>query len=309
MRDYNFGNFIFELRTEKGLSQSQLGEMLGVTNKAVSKWENGTAKPNTSLYPKISEILGVSVEEIFAGKRLDKNDDTLRLHTFLQSLKIRYARLTSLFFALIIILPFLITEYTAASQILQWENEDVLAAGAAILLSCLIISIVCLIIYKSNFKHIPIQYDIGNNMKKASIIVKGFTVTLVILLTEIIASPIVCSLVAEASPNTHVFWVITLSLILAFILTLGIWCYFARLKGLLKISYGSVSKGHKLSFSKLPVFIKIALCLEALLVPIKLNLDFFQRENSPIKFAVSILFWAILIIINIYNLSNSKKNK
>ena len=109
MRDYNFGNFIFELRTEKGLSQSQLGEMLGVTNKAVSKWENGTAKPNTSLYPKISEILGVSVEEIFAGKRLDKNDDALRLHTFLQSLKIRYARLTSLFFALIIILPFLIT--------------------------------------------------------------------------------------------------------------------------------------------------------------------------------------------------------
>ena len=43
MNDYAFGNFLFDLRTEKGFSQAQLGEMLGVTNKAVSKWENGVS--------------------------------------------------------------------------------------------------------------------------------------------------------------------------------------------------------------------------------------------------------------------------
>lgn len=40
MNDYTFGNFVYTLRTGKNMSQSELGSMLGVTNKAVSKWEN-----------------------------------------------------------------------------------------------------------------------------------------------------------------------------------------------------------------------------------------------------------------------------
>ena len=73
MYDYTFGNFLYSLRNEKGLSQAQLGELLGVTNKAVSKWENGSAKPNTILIPRIAEIFGVTVEELFACKRLKKD--------------------------------------------------------------------------------------------------------------------------------------------------------------------------------------------------------------------------------------------
>ena len=75
MNDYTFGNFLCSLRTEKGLSQAQLGEMLGVTNKAVSKWENGSAKPNTNLLSRLAEILGVTVEELFASKRIEKNSE------------------------------------------------------------------------------------------------------------------------------------------------------------------------------------------------------------------------------------------
>ena len=41
MNDYRFGNQIYELRRRAELSQTQLAGMLGVTNKAVSKWENG----------------------------------------------------------------------------------------------------------------------------------------------------------------------------------------------------------------------------------------------------------------------------
>lgn len=41
MNDYTFGNKILELRTQRNLSQTELAEMLGVTNKAVSKWETG----------------------------------------------------------------------------------------------------------------------------------------------------------------------------------------------------------------------------------------------------------------------------
>ena len=87
MNDYTFGNFLCSLRTEKGLSQSQLGEMLGVTNKAVSKWENGVAKPNTSLLPKIAEIFDITVEELFASRRIERNDELERIKIMLSKQK------------------------------------------------------------------------------------------------------------------------------------------------------------------------------------------------------------------------------
>lgn len=66
---YITGNFIFELRKEKKISQAQLGLMLGVTNKAVSKWENGDNKPEVKMLYKIANVLGVSVDELLHGKR------------------------------------------------------------------------------------------------------------------------------------------------------------------------------------------------------------------------------------------------
>ena len=51
MNDYTFGNYIFEQRRKRGLSQTELADLLGVTNKAVSKWENGRAKPTGGPLP------------------------------------------------------------------------------------------------------------------------------------------------------------------------------------------------------------------------------------------------------------------
>lgn len=64
MRDYSFGNFISALRTKKGLSQYQLGALVGVSDKAVSKWENGASKPRINTIRKLSEVLEVSVEDL-----------------------------------------------------------------------------------------------------------------------------------------------------------------------------------------------------------------------------------------------------
>ena len=57
-----FDKTVFSLRTEKGLKQEQLAEMLGVSAAAVSKWERGNAYPDITLLPKIAEIFGVSVD-------------------------------------------------------------------------------------------------------------------------------------------------------------------------------------------------------------------------------------------------------
>ena len=64
MRDYSFGNFISALRERRGLSQYQLGVLVGVSDKAVSKWENGASKPRIDTIRKLSEVLDVSVDEL-----------------------------------------------------------------------------------------------------------------------------------------------------------------------------------------------------------------------------------------------------
>ena len=63
MDKYKFGNKLTEYRTEKGLTQSELGEILGVSNKAVSKWENGSAMPRLDMMSKITDYFGVSMDE------------------------------------------------------------------------------------------------------------------------------------------------------------------------------------------------------------------------------------------------------
>lgn len=64
MNDWQFGNRLYELRKKAGLSQSQLGQKLGVSNKAISKWENGQTKPDLDLFAKLAEILNVTPDEL-----------------------------------------------------------------------------------------------------------------------------------------------------------------------------------------------------------------------------------------------------
>jgi transcriptional regulator with XRE-family HTH domain len=61
--------FISELRKEKKFTQRELAEQLGVTDKAVSKWERGLSYPDISLLSKLSNVLGVTVSELLNGER------------------------------------------------------------------------------------------------------------------------------------------------------------------------------------------------------------------------------------------------
>lgn len=64
------GAFLRELRKEKGLTQEQLGEKMHVTGKTVSHWETGTYMPPVEMLLAMSELYGVSINEIVSGKRL-----------------------------------------------------------------------------------------------------------------------------------------------------------------------------------------------------------------------------------------------
>lgn len=64
------GKFIAELRMEHKLTQEQLGKKIGVTNKTISRWENGHYLPPADVLLSLSQLFNVSVNEILSGRRL-----------------------------------------------------------------------------------------------------------------------------------------------------------------------------------------------------------------------------------------------
>ena len=70
METYITGPAIKRLREERGMTQSELGERIGVGDKAMSKWETGRGLPDISLIQPLAETLGVSVIELMNGDRI-----------------------------------------------------------------------------------------------------------------------------------------------------------------------------------------------------------------------------------------------
>ena len=62
------GQFIKQMRKEKGLTQKQLADCMGISDKTVSKWERGCGLPEVSLWKLLSDTLGVNIENILKGE-------------------------------------------------------------------------------------------------------------------------------------------------------------------------------------------------------------------------------------------------
>ena len=65
---YSISKNIALFRKRKGYTQEQLGEIIGVTNRAISKWESGVSMPDIMLLPKIAEALGITLEMLYGIK-------------------------------------------------------------------------------------------------------------------------------------------------------------------------------------------------------------------------------------------------
>lgn len=75
MDTVKIGKFLAELRREKELTQEQLAERLGTSNKTISRWENGNYMPLVEMLCLLSEFYGVSINELISGKRLEQNEE------------------------------------------------------------------------------------------------------------------------------------------------------------------------------------------------------------------------------------------
>ena len=75
MNQIKIGKFIAECRKKANLTQMQLAEKLGITDKAVSKWERGIAMPDTSIMLELCDILGISVNELLSGEKISMENN------------------------------------------------------------------------------------------------------------------------------------------------------------------------------------------------------------------------------------------
>jgi transcriptional regulator with XRE-family HTH domain/DNA-directed RNA polymerase subunit RPC12/RpoP len=71
MNQIKIAEFIQALRKEKNLTQADLAESLGITDRAVSKWERGKSLPDASLMLQLCDILGITVNELLNGEKID----------------------------------------------------------------------------------------------------------------------------------------------------------------------------------------------------------------------------------------------
>ena len=84
MDQKKIGTFLKELRKEKGLTQEQLSELLGVSNRSVSRWENGVNIPDFDLVIELVNYFDVSVEEFLNGERKNEMIDKKTEETLLK---------------------------------------------------------------------------------------------------------------------------------------------------------------------------------------------------------------------------------
>lgn len=73
MNQEKIGKFILKCRKDENLTQTELAEKLGVTDKSVSNWENGRNMPDLSLFKPLCEILDISINDLISGEKISKD--------------------------------------------------------------------------------------------------------------------------------------------------------------------------------------------------------------------------------------------
>lgn len=78
MNQQKIGRFISECRKQKGLTQAQLAEALGVSDKTISRWETGKTMPDLSFYEPLCETLDVQISELLYAKKMTDQEKAVQ---------------------------------------------------------------------------------------------------------------------------------------------------------------------------------------------------------------------------------------
>lgn len=135
MNQEKIGKFISELRKEKGLTQEQLAEILHVSNKSVSKWENARCMPDLSLFEPICKEFNITITELLNGERLNEKEkidkidksfvDIISLIIKPVKVILKFLIITLAFLIFLLIIYILIEGYNSKKVYLKDDKYDV----------------------------------------------------------------------------------------------------------------------------------------------------------------------------------------
>jgi transcriptional regulator with XRE-family HTH domain len=87
MDQIKIGRFIAARRKEVGLTQLELAEKLNISDRAISKWENGKSLPDASIMIELCEILGIGINELFYGEMINMNENDKKYDEIILAMK------------------------------------------------------------------------------------------------------------------------------------------------------------------------------------------------------------------------------
>ena len=87
MDQIKIGRFIATRRKEVGLTQLELAEKLNISDRAISKWENGKSLPDASIMIELCEILGIGINELFYGEMINMNETNKKYDEIILAMK------------------------------------------------------------------------------------------------------------------------------------------------------------------------------------------------------------------------------
>ena len=124
MDQYKIGKFIAECRKEKKLTQIQLAEKLGITDRAVSKWENGKAMPDSAIMLELCDLLEITVNDLLNGEKVSSEDYNRTLEEKLLEIINEKERSDKLLTRLINIIGIIVIPLTFLAIILTWRTDS-----------------------------------------------------------------------------------------------------------------------------------------------------------------------------------------
>ena len=146
MNQEQIGKFIAELRKEKNMTQQELADKIGVTDRAISNWENGRRLPDLSLIKVVASELDISVAELLNGRKLNKEEleelkitinNLLEYNTMEEIKKIKKSNSAFTVSFVFIVLAIIGNELNFTSDIFNME------VASSYLLSCHLIYLNC----------------------------------------------------------------------------------------------------------------------------------------------------------------------
>jgi len=169
MNQEKIGKFIAENRKAKNMTQSELAEKLGVTDRSVSNWETGKNMPELSLFKPLCDILGITINELMSGEKIDNKEYTEKLEenfintiNYIDKRNVKNSNIKNISLLILAMIGIFLTQILTT----DYEVQNY-------------VTVICMILGVYSIKQLFIKYNLARRI--VAILLLGLCITVIIL--------------------------------------------------------------------------------------------------------------------------------